>query len=130
MVSGKQCTFKEEYILSSKAHTKTAKSEPTPQASSRTNVLQRQKTALLEPDDTKEVALSGYDKFRDSITPVSYNSNFGHKFGSISVFSPARVPIQTKLKINKPGDIYEQVADRVADQVMRMPDPAVQRKPG
>ena len=29
--------------------------------------------------------------------------------------------IQTKLKINEPGDIYEQEADRVADAVMRMP---------
>src|SRR5439155_12068474 len=28
--------------------------------------------------------------------------------------------IQTKLKISTPGDAYEQEADRVADQVMRM----------
>jgi len=31
--------------------------------------------------------------------------------------------IQPKLIINQPGDIYEQEADRVAEQVMRMPDP-------
>ena len=30
--------------------------------------------------------------------------------------------IQTKLKIGQPGDKYEQEADRVAEQVMRMPD--------
>ncbi|KHE93422.1 MAG: DUF4157 domain-containing protein [Candidatus Scalindua rubra] len=30
-------------------------------------------------------------------------------------------PIQTKLKIGQPGDKYEQEADRVAEQVMRMP---------
>lgn len=37
--------------------------------------------------------------------------------------------IQTKLAVNRPGDVYEQEADRVADQVMRMPAPvAVQRK--
>jgi Domain of unknown function (DUF4157) len=29
--------------------------------------------------------------------------------------------IQTKLKISEPGDMYEQEADRVADEVMRMP---------
>ncbi|MGH7807392.1 MAG: hypothetical protein ACRENT_04800, partial [Thermodesulfobacteriota bacterium] len=29
--------------------------------------------------------------------------------------------IQAKLAIGQPGDIYEQEADRVADQVMRMP---------
>lgn len=31
--------------------------------------------------------------------------------------------IQTKLKISQPEDEHEQEADRVADQVMRMPDP-------
>jgi outer membrane protein OmpA-like peptidoglycan-associated protein len=31
------------------------------------------------------------------------------------------VGLQTKLRINEPGDIYEQEADRVADQVLAMP---------
>src|SRR5689334_9915764 len=31
--------------------------------------------------------------------------------------------IQTKLQVSTPGDPYEQEADRVADTVMRMPDP-------
>jgi hypothetical protein len=35
--------------------------------------------------------------------------------------------IQTKLKISEPGDRYEQEADRIADEVMRMPEP--QRSP-
>jgi hypothetical protein len=34
--------------------------------------------------------------------------------------------IQTKLKISEPGDKYEQEADRMADEVMRMPEPSVQ----
>jgi hypothetical protein len=36
-------------------------------------------------------------------------------------------PIQTKLAVSQPGDVYEQEADRVAEQVMRMPAPALQR---
>ena len=36
--------------------------------------------------------------------------------------------LQPKLRINQPGDKYEQEADRVAEQVMRMPEPTVQRK--
>ena len=32
--------------------------------------------------------------------------------------------IQAKLKVSQPGDQYEQDADRVAEQVMRMPDEA------
>jgi hypothetical protein len=40
--------------------------------------------------------------------------------------------VQAKLNISKPGDPYEQEADRVAEQVMRMPEPGVllQRKCG
>jgi hypothetical protein len=37
-------------------------------------------------------------------------------------------PIQTKLKISEPGDKYEQEADRIADEVMRMPELSVQRQ--
>ena len=36
--------------------------------------------------------------------------------------------IQAKLKIGQPNDIYEQEADKVADVVMRMPEPEVQRQ--
>ena len=35
--------------------------------------------------------------------------------------------IQAKLKVGQLGDMYEQEADRVADEVMRMPEPQVQR---
>jgi len=38
--------------------------------------------------------------------------------------------LQAKLKIGSPHDIYEQEADRVAEQVMRMPGPTLQMKPG
>ena len=37
------------------------------------------------------------------------------------------LPLQPSLKINAPGDKYEQEAERVADEVMRMPDPHLQR---
>jgi len=39
-----------------------------------------------------------------------------------------RILGRAKLKISEPGDIYEQEADRVAEQVMRMPEHVVQRK--
>lgn len=39
----------------------------------------------------------------------------------------APMTVQAKLKVNKPGDLYEQEADRIADRVMRMPDPHLQR---
>ena len=36
-------------------------------------------------------------------------------------------PLQKKLRINEPSDEYEQEADRVAEQVMRMAEPAKQK---
>ena len=36
--------------------------------------------------------------------------------------------IQAKLKVGQPRDIYEQEADRVADEVMRTAEPGVQRQ--
>jgi hypothetical protein len=36
--------------------------------------------------------------------------------------------LQAKLRIGQTNDIYEQEADRVAEQVMRMPDPVIERR--
>ena len=52
---------------------------------------------------------------------------FSHDFGRIPVYPPTAGVLQTKLAISTPGDQYEQEADQVADQVMRMPDPTLQR---
>lgn len=48
---------------------------------------------------------------------------FGHDFSRIPLHAPAVGSLQTKLAINKPGDEYEQEADHVSEQVMRMPEP-------
>ena len=37
--------------------------------------------------------------------------------------------LHPKLKIGEPHDIYEQEADRVAEQIMRMPESTIQPKP-
>lgn len=37
-------------------------------------------------------------------------------------------PLQTKLRINQPGDEYEREADRVGEQIMRMPELTVRAK--
>ncbi len=37
--------------------------------------------------------------------------------------------IQAELTIGRPDDEYEREADRVADEVMRMPEPAIRRSP-
>ncbi|MEW6492421.1 MAG: DUF4157 domain-containing protein [Cyanobacteriota bacterium] len=61
-------------------------------------------------------------------------SRFGHNFANVAIAPPENTPgleivqpIQTKLTLGLPGDKYEQEADSVAEQVMRMPDSAVRQ---
>ena len=52
-----------------------------------------------------------------------FHRNIGNQ-AVLRSLSAARPRIQTKLTVNQPGDQYEQEADRVAEHVMRMPDPS------
>ncbi|HVF51967.1 MAG TPA: DUF4157 domain-containing protein [Pyrinomonadaceae bacterium] len=45
-----------------------------------------------------------------------------HELGGVSTAARADSGIQAKLTVSSPGDVYEQEADRVADQVMRAPE--------
>jgi hypothetical protein len=56
--------------------------------------------------------------------PVRFNILSRHPLAA-----PGKSPFQTKLTINQPGDRYEQEADRIADQIMCMPEPSLQRQP-
>jgi hypothetical protein len=53
---------------------------------------------------------------------VDSASHFGHDFSQIPVYSSHPLMLQTKLTVNQPRDVYEQEADQVAEQVMRMTD--------
>ncbi len=48
-------------------------------------------------------------------------SRFEHDFSSIPIHPPSVGAIQPKLTISKAGDEYEQEADQISEQVMRMP---------
>ncbi len=58
----------------------------------------------------------------DPTTQALIASRFGHDFSQIPVYSLRPSVLQAKLKVNQPGDVYEQEADQVAEQVMRMTD--------
>lgn len=60
------------------------------------------------------------------LTPAA-STRFGHDFSHIPMHRPAARALQTKLAINKPGDEYEQQADRISEQVTRMSEAQVQR---
>lgn len=106
----------------------TAKQEVKPSLSN----VRRSLSGLPENYLSRGIADS-YDKQ----IAVSQGSGF-FDYGSIPIFPKSKttvglnsqaLPIQAKLKIGQPNDKYEQEADRVADQVMRMPDPKLQRQP-
>lgn len=70
-----------------------------------------QRLLQVKPDDLQ--ALSSTKE----VTP------FVPDFSQIWAHPKSLGTIQTKLTVSPPGDIYEQEADRVAEQVMRMPEP-------
>ena len=97
-----------------------------------TGLLQRKSALCNTPGLVED---SGRDKEKLTLQRSSADQagtttvpRFGHDFSRMSVHSNGPGMIQTKLKINEPGDIYEQEADRVADAVMRMLEPGVQRQ--
>src|SRR5262245_55221910 len=81
----------------------------------RMNGNQAVQRTLQADTGQREVGLTG---------PASPRFRYG--FSRIPIHPPAAGAIQTKLAINKPGDSYEQEADRVAEQVMRTPEPQLQ----
>ncbi len=55
---------------------------------------------------------------------MTASTGVGFDFSRIAVHASVRGRIQPKLKVGAPGNPYEQEADRVADQVVRMSDPS------
>ncbi len=70
------------------------------------------------PSDTEDVEWSA---------PTAEVPFAGHDLSRIPLRATTPVRIQPKLMVNASGDAYERDADRVAEQVMRMPEPRLQR---
>src|SRR5258705_10752368 len=89
------------------------------------------KSARLQPEQTKDEADSEPEKTRTN-TPTASRPPLTFNDGQCPVFSlgqtsgsshgPRSGVLQAKLTVGAPGDQYEQEADRVAEQVMRMTD--------
>lgn len=69
------------------------------------------------------------DSSRSTSSPIDHVLSLQRTIGNQAVQRLFKSGvIQAKLKIGQPGDKYEQEADRVAEQVMRMPEPPVQQQ--
>jgi hypothetical protein len=74
----------------------------------------------------------------DSYASSSPRTHLGHDFSRVKIYTSRRAMssagltasglIQTKLVVSQPGDEYEREADRIADEVMRMPQPYTQEE--
>jgi hypothetical protein len=73
---------------------------------------------------TVSAKLSHYERASGSPDSTAIHSQqMGNQAYSNARFDFSKIGIQPKLKVSQPGDPYEQEADRVADQVMRMSSP-------
>ena len=89
------------------------------------STLHRSQRAFEPP--SASAAAQGNSPVRENVsssnTAINTVPRFGHDFSQIPVYSSHPPLLQTKLTVNQPGDVYEQEADQVAEQVMRMADP-------
>jgi len=60
-------------------------------------------------------------------SPTNASGHFTRDFSRLPLHAYPPTNVQPKLEVNVPGDKYEQEADRVAEQVMRMSDNKLQR---
>ena len=80
------------------------------------------RTEASEPSSGISSAMSSSSHSRNKSTNSFVNSSFKKEFSHVPVQGALLTMVQPKLKINQPGDKYEQEADRVAEMVLRMPD--------
>ena len=71
------------------------------------------------------ISLSPNNLFQQNC-PLSFSSPAYCPFGGACHTCPLKV--QSKLKIGQPNDKYEQEADRIAEQVIKMPESQIQKK--
>jgi hypothetical protein len=75
------------------------------------------------------IALQGVQTNQSPFSPISQISHLQRAIGNQAVQRLFKFgTLQAKLKIGKPDDKYEQEADRIADQIMRMPEPRISRQ--
>ena len=87
------------------------------------------KNAELEKRENSASKTRAMDFSQSMISPIDSFMFLQRAIGNQAVQRLIKSgTLQAKLKIGQPSDKYEQEADQVADAVMRMPEPGVQRQ--
>jgi hypothetical protein len=96
-------------------------------------MAETQRASIKKPSKNPQLSLSHPQRsglFFSTKTPAENVLQLQRTLGNQAVQGLfASGALQAKLKISQPNDKYEQEADRVAEQVMRMPEPVVPPKP-
>jgi len=89
----------------------------------------RSPAALRQPplEARQPVSNQAAQKFAQTC-PLALPSPVSCPFGGICHSCPPRV--QAKFQVGQPGDKYEQEADRVAEEILRQPEPMTEGGPG
>ncbi|HEV7890517.1 MAG TPA: DUF4157 domain-containing protein [Pyrinomonadaceae bacterium] len=74
-------------------------------------------------NQTVSVSLRADAEGHNAVTDTSTAACFAHDFSRIPAHSKAQVGLQAKLVVNTPGDIYEQEADRISEEIANTPEP-------
>jgi len=93
-------------------------SQPQQQDSLHHSLLRRR---TIEDQTTQRSPQAHTEGLEAASATTAAPTRFAHDFSRIPMSSRAPVRLQAKLTVNTPGDIYEQEADRVAEQVMATP---------
>ncbi len=80
------------------------------------------KTEKQKTNTSEQIGSLGKVRQTETISPVADIMHLQNTLGNQAIGQV----LQTKLKINKPGDKYEQEADRIANIVMHLPDSEVE----
>lgn len=63
----------------------------------------------------------------DAVSDATASGRLDNDFSRIPACARSSAKNQSNLAVNTPGDIYEQEADRISEQVLRMPEAQLQR---
>jgi len=72
---------------------------------------------------TTGTATASFDRKRASAVSAQATPRIGFDFARIPLHAPAEAGVQANLEVGSAADTHEQEADRVAKEVMRMPEP-------
>src|ERR1700716_1500546 len=92
--------------------------------------LHAAETKQAQQEESRHSKRFTHHAIANRITAASPHSNVppgvNQDFSRLSVYPPAPSALRPKLTLHAPGDVYEQEADRISQEVMSVPERGLQ----